>query len=340
MRINGLIWDITERKRVEDAIRESEAKLQAALASILDAVFISDAEGRLVNFNDGFATYHRFRSRGECSKKITECPTYLDAYMADGRPAPLEMWAISRALRGEKVTNTEYTLRRKDTGETWTGSYSFSPIRDEDGVIIGSVVVARDITEQQQIREELRKSRDELELRVQERTAELNEYMTKLEHSNQALQDFTSIASHDLQEPLRKVTAFGNMLKQKCGSSLGEQGNDYMQRILNANQRMQSLLTALLEYSRLTTKTNPFGEVNLSDLIGEVLSDLEIRIAKTGGEVHVGILPVISADPTQMRQLFQNLIGNALKFHKAGEKPIVQVRSGPIPIQDPDQCRR
>ena len=99
-----------------------------------------------------------------------------------------------------------------------------------------------------------------------------------------------------------------------------------MERILKANQRMQSLLTALLEYSRLSTKTNPFVEVNLS-LIREVLSDLEIRIAKTGGQVHVGILPVISADPTQMRQLFQNLIGNALKFHKEGEKPLVKIQS-------------
>jgi PAS domain S-box-containing protein len=312
--------DITYRKMAENALRESESKLHAALASIPDAVFISDAEGRLVNFNDGFVTYHRFRNRDECSRSIADCPIYLDAYMADGLPATPEMWAIPRALRGETVNNTRYTLRRKDTGETWTGSYSFSPIRDKDGVTIGSVVVARDITEQQQMQEELRKSRDELELRVQERTAEL-------ERSNQALQDFASIASHDLQEPLRKVTAFGNMLKQKCGGSLEDHGKDYLERILNANQRMQSLLTGLLDYSRVTTKAEPFKEVDLSDIISEVLSDLEVRIVKTGGEVHVGDLPVISADPTQMRQLFQNLIGNALKFHKPGEKPMVQVRS-------------
>jgi PAS domain S-box-containing protein len=175
--------------------------------------------------------------------------------------------------------------------------------------------------------DELRKSRDELELRVQERTAELNRYMAKLEQSNQALQDFASIASHDLQEPLRKVTAFGNMLKQKCHGSLEDHGRDYLERILNANQRMQSLLAGLLDYSRVATTAEPFKEVDLSDHIGEVLSDLEVRIVKTGGEIHVGDLPVISADPTQMRQLFQNLIGNALKFHKPGEKPMVQVRS-------------
>ena len=117
------------------------------------------------------------------------------------------------------------------------------------------------------------------------------------------------------------------MLRQKCGTSLGQFGNDYLSRMLNATERMQSLLTGLLDYSRVTTKAEPFKEVNLSDLIGEVLSDLEVRILKTGGEVHFGTLPVISADPTQIRQLFQNLIGNALKFHKPGEKPVVQVGS-------------
>ncbi len=175
--------------------------------------------------------------------------------------------------------------------------------------------------------DELRNSRDELELRVRERTAELNRYMAKLEQSNQALQDFASVAAHDLKEPLRKVISFGIMLRQKYEDSLGQTGNDYLDRMVNATERMQSLLAALLDYSRVATASEPFKEVDLSDLIGEVLSDLEVRIVKTGGEVHFGDLPVISADSTQMRQLFQNLIGNALKFHKPGEKPIVQVRS-------------
>ena len=106
---------------------------------------------------------------------------------------------------------------------------------------------------------------------------------------------------------------------------MGQSGNDYLNRMLNATERMQSLLTGLLDYSRVATTAEPFKEVNLSDLIGEVLCDLEVRIVKTVGEVRVETLPVIQADPTQMRQLFQNLIGNALKFHKDGEKPIVKV---------------
>jgi signal transduction histidine kinase len=173
----------------------------------------------------------------------------------------------------------------------------------------------------------LRKSRDELELRVEERTTELKTFMARLEQSNQALQDFASIASHDLQEPLRKVGTFGSMLKQKYSEVLEEQGNSYLYRVLDANQRMQSLQTGLLEYSRVTTKANPFVKVDLREIVTEVLSDLEVRIQGTSAEVRVAELPVVDGDPTQMRQVFQNLIGNALKFHKEGEKPVIEVWS-------------
>lgn len=140
--------DITERRRAEEAERESRVKLEAALASMTDAVFISDAEGRFVNFNDAFSTFHKFRNKDECLKTLAEYPDVLDVFTADGKLAPLDGWAVSRALRGESVTNAEYILRRKDTGETWVGSYSFGPIRGENGAIVGSVVAGRDITEQ------------------------------------------------------------------------------------------------------------------------------------------------------------------------------------------------
>ena len=202
-----------------------------------------------------------------------------------------------------------------------------SSLLDDSGKLRSILSLVLDVTERKEMEDSLRKSRDELELRVEERTAELKTYMAKLEDSNQALQDFASIASHDLQEPLRKVASFGDMLKRQCGASLDEKGNGYLDRILDANQRMQTLLAALLEYSRLSTKSEPFVEVKLSRIVQEVLSDLEVRIAETGGEVHVGDLPIIQAEPTQMRQLFQNLIGNALKFCKEGEKSVVEVRS-------------
>jgi len=165
----------TERAAAAEALQETRAKLEAALASMTDAVFISDVEGRFIDFNDAFATFHKFRNKDECAKTFDEYPDILDVFMADGTLAPLNMWAVPRALRGEMGTNVEYTLRRRDTGETWIGSYSFGPIRDKDGMIVGSVVVGRDITELKQMENALRQSHDNLENQVQERTLELEE---------------------------------------------------------------------------------------------------------------------------------------------------------------------
>ncbi|HUJ69237.1 MAG TPA: chemotaxis protein CheB, partial [Syntrophorhabdales bacterium] len=141
------VFDITDRRAAEEQVRESRTRLEAALASMSDAVFIADAEGRFIHFNDAFVTYHRFRDREECSKKIEDCATYLDVYFADGTPAPPDMWAMPRALRGETASDVEYMLRRKDTGETWWGSYNFAPIKGRDGQMAGAVVVGREITD-------------------------------------------------------------------------------------------------------------------------------------------------------------------------------------------------
>ena len=165
--------DITERKQAEEEVLLSKAKMDAALASTPDAVFVSDADGHFVEFNDAFATFHRFGNKDECSKTFTDYPEILEVFDTDGTPAPLEMWAVPRALRGETARNAEYRLQRKDTGERWIGSYSFSPIRDAHGTIVGSIVAARDITERKQAEEELRQSRE----RERARAAELEALM-------------------------------------------------------------------------------------------------------------------------------------------------------------------
>ncbi len=146
----GRMWvhtDISDLKQKEDALSESRAKLSAALTSMTDSAIITDAEGRFVEFNDAFATFYRFKSKAECAKDFDEFKNIFEVSLAGGESAPEEMYAVRRALRGETATAVEYTIRRKDTGESWIGSISFGPIRDADGAIMGSVITARDITE-------------------------------------------------------------------------------------------------------------------------------------------------------------------------------------------------
>jgi PAS domain S-box-containing protein len=149
----------------------------------------------------------------------------------------------------------------------------------------------------------------------------------ELARSNEELQQFAFVASHDLQEPLRKIKAFGDRLKVTCSDNIGEQGLDYIERMANASQRMQSLIEDLLMLSRITTRAQPFVPVNLVQITAEVLSDLEVSLQQTGGQVEIHNLPVINADPIQIRQLLQNLIGNALKFHHPQVSPLVKIYS-------------
>ncbi len=153
--------------------------------------------------------------------------------------------------------------------------------------------------------------------------AAAKDYSTRLERSNQELRDFASIASHDLQEPLRKVSTYGSILEDRFADALGKEGLAYLTKMLGATARMQALIQSLLIYSRVTTRTEPFVSIDLGKLVKEVLLDLEIPIQETGAEVGTDELPRIEADPGQIRQLFQNLIGNALKFHS--ENPRIKI---------------
>ena len=156
---------------------------------------------------------------------------------------------------------------------------------------------------------------------------ELKKTQLRLERSNRELESFAYVASHDLQEPLRKIQTFGERLKTTCSSRLPPEGNDYIERMQKAATRMRGLIDDLLTFSRVTSKSRPFTPVDLSTVTREVLGDLETQLEKTGAQVSLGELPVLDADPTQMRQLLQNLLGNALKFRREGVPPILSVRT-------------
>jgi signal transduction histidine kinase len=162
--------------------------------------------------------------------------------------------------------------------------------------------------------------------------ATLQQKMEELARSNAELEQFAYVASHDLQEPLRKIEAFGDRLKIKCSKDLSDRGVEYIDRMQNAAGRMRILIQDLLEFSQVASKSQPFSAVNLKEIVAGVLSDLETRIDETQSAIHVGELPSLDADPLQMRQLFQNLIGNAIKFRKIEEPLKVEIKSKPLQI--------
>jgi signal transduction histidine kinase len=156
---------------------------------------------------------------------------------------------------------------------------------------------------------------------------QLKEIGARLQESNRELESFAFRASHDLQEPLRKILLFSDRLRGKYGEQIGEQGRDYLERMQNAAARMQGLIDGLLTLSRVTSSAQPPVPVNLSEAAKEALSDLEPRIEQSGGQVQIEDLPTIDGDPLQLRLLMQNLIGNGVKFRAPGRPPIVRVYS-------------
>ncbi len=203
---------------------------------------------------------------------------------------------------------------------------STTPLRDERGDIVGTVHVARDITGRKRMEEELRKSRDELEARVEERTAELGKAVARLELSNQELQEFAFVASHDLQEPLRKIHSFCDLVMRSNLDRVDEKGVDYLTRMQQAAKRMQRFLKDLLNYSRVSTQPEPFQPVDMKEAATEAAELFEHKLSKIGGKIEMADMPVIQADPGQMIRLFQNLIGNAVKYAST-EKLYIRIYS-------------
>jgi PAS domain S-box-containing protein len=157
--------------------------------------------------------------------------------------------------------------------------------------------------------------------------SDLKQTQFRLEQSNRELESFAYIASHDLQEPLRKVQTFGERLKLKSADKLGPEGLDNLERMVGAASRMGRLIEDLLTFARVSSKARPFTQVDLNALAREVLADLEMAIEKAGATVTVGELPTLDADPTQLRQLLQNLVSNALKFRREDVAPSISIQA-------------
>jgi PAS domain S-box-containing protein len=301
--IAALTIDITVRRHGEQALRLSEARLRRLVESNIIGVVYATADGQITVANDAFLQivgYSRADfAAGQVNWKEMTPPEF----------ARVDARGIEEANRRGACTPYEKEYYRKD-GSRVAVLIGYAYFNEPGNPYICFVI---DLTEQKRAE------------------AAVKEYATQLEQSNRELQDFAFVASHDLQEPLRKIQAFGERLKERLHENLDDESDDYLVRMLNASQRMRNMINDLLSLSRVTTRGQPFERVDLNQVAQEVLSDLELRIERTGGKVDVDALPVIEADPVQMQQLFQNLIVNALKFHQPASPPRVRLFSQCLP---------
>lgn len=289
-------WGTIQRHRFQPITAARAAR--EILDTMADALFVIDAEGRIRVVNGAVRRMLGYRDHDLLGRSI-------DTLESIDHDQTISRTLHELARRGA-IRDQERVFRDSD-GHAIHVSVSISGVSEQD-VQEGAVVIARDIRERKRAENELRHA------------------MTRLQQSNRELEDFAYVASHDLQEPLRKIQAFGDLLKSKHGAELPPQGRDYIERMQSAAKRMQVLINDLLAFSRVTTKAQPFAPVDLAGVAHDVARDLEVRLHDAGGKLVIGELPTIDADPLQMHQLLQNLVSNGLKFHRENVAPIVEIR--------------
>lgn len=238
--------------------------------------------------------------------------------------------ASGQSFRGE------WRLKAAEDGDYLWHLFSVQPAGTEPNKVtawtgfVVNIHAQKIVGQTLQENEELSRAKAELEESQRELVATVRE----LNRSNAELSQFAYVASHDLQEPLRKIQAFGDLLQRQYADTLGPQGTDLITRMQGAAGRMHGLVKDLLAYSRLTTQQKPFQSLDLNQLMLEVLSDLETVIKENKALLEINPLPVVQGDPLQMRQLFQNLLSNALKFSQPGQPPVIRLTATQIGIKE------
>ncbi len=297
-RLIAFMRDISDRKQLEATTR-SQSFVTSVLENVPNMIFVKDAKDlRFVMFNKAGEELMGIPKGDLIGKNDYDFFSKEEADFFTSKDRKVLGEGKLMDIPEESLPTREKGLRTLHTKKI--------PILGADGEPKYLLGISEDITEEKQ----------------QEK---MKIYTQALETSNRELQDFVFVASHDLQEPLRKIQAFGEFLRNDFKDILGETGRDYVERMRNAANRMQTLINDLLALTRVTTKAQPFVQVNLNEIIQGVLSDLETSIQEKKAKVEVGPLPNLEADATQMRQLFQNLIANALKFQKPGLSPEIKI---------------
>jgi PAS domain S-box-containing protein len=336
------------RRRSEEYLRQNEERFRIIAESLPQFVWVTGPDGHFEYCNRRWLDYSGLAT-GQSLGYGWNGPLH-----PDDREQFEKLWKHS-LMTGEPF-ETETRFQRSQSESRWF-LVRVMPLRNRAGKIERWLGTASDIDDQ-------KRANEALESRVRERTVELqtviadlytearererateqlNQTAAELARSNKELEQFAYLASHDLQEPLRKIQSFGDRLKMKFASDIAEPGREYIDRMQSSAARMRRLIDDLLAFSRVSTRPLPFEDVDLNVVAQEVLGDLEDALQRTGARVDVGPLPTIRADAMQMRQLFQNLLTNSLKFHRPHEPPHVTISAATLarmPTDSPDAAGR
>ena len=276
-----------------------QAHLAAIVESSDDAIVAKDLGGTVLQWNRGAERTYGYTVAEAVGRHVS----FL--FLPEGEVE--ELRTIERIAAGERVEHFRTRRRHKD-GRTLEVSLTASPIRHAEGEIVGTSTISRDITAQIRTEEELAR-----------RTAEL-------QRSNAELERFAYIASHDLQEPLRTVTSYVQLLARRYEGNLDADADELIRYAVDGANRMRQLIQGLLAYARVHTRGDVFEPLSLEEILAETLDGLGLALRESGATVTHGPLPVVSADPGQIGQVLSNLIANAIKFRSA-EAPAVDIRA-------------
>ena len=314
----GTRSDITEMKlreiemlRISQQLHAKNIHFDTALSNMIQGLCMFDKDQRLIVVNRRYLDMYGFSPEvvksGITLRELMEYSVSLGNYTKE------------EAERALAERNDPDRLSKRTTIKQHLKDGRIIAVMNEPMPDGGTIATYQDVTD------------------IERNAATMLEYTQKLERSNRELIDFAYVASHDLQEPLRKIEAFGDRLMKKYSPILPEDGRMFVDRMQTAAERMRRLINDLLSYSRVTTNAKPFSWISLSDVLGDVVSDLQIRIEESNAKVEYGDLPRLEADVTQLHQLLQNLIANALKFRKPDVAPVVTIAANIVPGTGDDQ---
>ncbi|MBA3683802.1 MAG: PAS domain S-box protein [Planctomycetes bacterium] len=301
----GVLQDVTDHRLAEQALHESEARNAAIVASALDAIVTMDADGRVTGFNPAAEATFGISRESAIGRAFPEL-----AIPVPNRVRVLRDIARRLADGGVGGWRREMEAMRAD-GSRFPAEFTISAVRLPSGMLITAHI--RDITLRRRAEDALCAKAVELERAVAE-----------LGRSNGELEQFAAVASHDLQEPLRMVGSYLSLLASRCGDRLDGKAEEYLAKAVDGSQRMSRLIRDLLEYCRVGRGEVPDEPVALAEVVAEVMRDLQIQIQAGAARIEVGALPTLRADRIQMRQLFQNLLSNALKY-RSSAPPVLTI---------------